>query len=206
MLQLRDDAYPHWSGRHRPALTGQGVFPRPVQERLPMWLGVGGTPASFVRAGLLGMPLMVAIIGGEPRRFRQLIDLYRQAGAQAGHAPESLLVGVHCFGFVAETDAEAADTFWPGYEQAFTSMGRERGFPPPTRAGYDASLGEHGPYFIGSPATVAAKMAALSPALGGLSRFTVQMTNAIMAPDTMLRSIELLGTEVMPRVAGTLAG
>ena len=205
MLQLRDDAYPHWSGRHRPALTGQGVFPRPVQERLPMWLGVGGTPASFVRAGLLGMPLMVAIIGGEPRRFGPLIDLYRRAGAQAGHAPESLRVGVHCFGFVGETDQEAADLFWPGYEQAFTSMGRERGFPPPTRFGYDASLGEHGPYFIGSPATVAAKMAALSPALGGLSRFTVQMTNAIMAPETMLRSIELLGTEVMPRVASTLA-
>lgn len=170
-----------------------------------MWLGVGGTPASFVRAGLLGMPLMVAIIGGDPRRFRPLIDLYRSAGAQAGHSPESLPVGVHCFGFVGETDREAADTFWPGYEQAFTSMGRERGFPPPTRRSYDASLGEHGPYFIGSPATVAEKMAALSPALGGLSRFTLQMTNAIMAPETMLRSIELLGTEVMPAVASTLA-
>ena len=206
MLLLRDEAYPHWSGRHRAALTGQGVFPRPVQDRLPMWLGVGGTPASFVRAGLLGMPLMVAIIGGDPRRFRPLIDLYRSAGAQAGHPPESLQVGVHCFGFVGETDREAADTFWPGYEQAFTSMGRERGFPPPTRRSYDASLGEHGPYFIGSPTTVAEKMAALSPALGGLSRFTLQMTNAIMAPETMLRSIELLGTEVMPAVASTLAG
>jgi len=134
-----------------------------------------------------------------------LIDLYRSAGAQAGHPPESLPVGVHCFGFVGETDREAADTFWPGYEQAFTSMGRERGFPPPTRRSYDASLGEHGPYFIGSPSTVAAKVAALSPALGGLSRFTLQMTNAIMAPETMLRSIELLGTEVMPAVASTLA-
>ncbi|HVK35616.1 MAG TPA: LLM class flavin-dependent oxidoreductase, partial [Microlunatus sp.] len=108
MLLLRDEAYPHWSGRHRAALTGQGVFPRPVQERLPLWLGVGGTPASFVRAGLLGMPLMVAIIGGDPRRFRPLIDLYRSAGAQAGHPPESLQVGVHCFGFVGETDREAA--------------------------------------------------------------------------------------------------
>src|SRR6478735_11227923 len=198
LLKLRENEQVHWSGRHRPALTGQGVYPRPVQNPLPIWLGVGGTPASFVRAGLLGMPLMVAIIGGEPRRFRPLIDLYRSAGAQAGHPPESLQVGVHCFGFVGEPDREAADTFWPGNEQAFTSMGRERGFPPPTRRAYDASLGEHGPYFIGSPTTVADKMAALSPALGGLSRFTLQMTNAIMAPETMLRSIELLGTEVMP--------
>lgn len=131
-----------------------------------MWLGVGGTPASFVRAGLLGMPLMIAIIGGDPRRFRPLVDLYRRAGAEAGHAPEALTVGVHCFGFVGDSDQQAADDFWPGYEQAFTTIGRERGFAPPTRGGYDASLGAHGPFFIGSPQTVADKIVALSPALG----------------------------------------
>lgn len=206
LLQLQQTAHPHWSGRHRAPLTGQGVFPRPVQTRLPMWLGVGGTPASFVRAGLLGMPLMIAIIGGDPRRFRPLVDLYRRAGAEAGHPPEVLRVGVHCFGFVGESDREAADDFWPGYEQAFTTIGRERGFPPPTRAGYDASLGAHGPFFIGSPQTVADKIVALSPALGGLDRFTVQMTNGIMAPQTMLRSIDLLGREVMPLVRAATAG
>jgi len=200
LLQLRSETHPHWSGRHRAPLTGQGVFPRPVQSPLPMWLGVGGTPASFVRAGLLGMPLMVAIIGGDPRRFRPLIDLYRRAGAEAGHALETLKVGVHCIGFVGETDREAADDFWPGYEQAFATVGRERGFAPPTRRDYDASITEHGPYFIGSPETVARKIVEASPALGGLSRFTVQMTNPIMAPESMLRSIELLGTEVAPRV------
>jgi len=204
LLQLRDDPHPHWSGRHRASLTGQGVYPRPVQSQLPMWLGVGGTPASFARAGFLGMPLMVAIIGGDPRRFRPLIDLYRRSGAQAGHSPESLKVGVHCFGFVGESDREAADDFWPGYERAISTVGRERGFPPPTRRDYDASLSSNGPFFIGSPETVARKIIDVSPALGGLSRFTLQMTNSIMAPETMLRSIDLLGTEVIPRVRAAM--
>lgn len=206
LLQLRDDAHPRWSGRHRAPLTGQGVFPRPAQRRLPMWLGVGGTPDSFVRAGRLGMPLMVAIIGGDPRQFAPLIDLYRRAGAEAGHSPETLQVGIHCFGFVADDDRTAADTFWPGYQEAFTQMGRERGFPPPRRGDYQATLGQHGAYFIGSPETVARKIVDVSPALGGISRFTMQMTNGIMAPDAMLRSIELLGTEVIPRVAEATAG
>jgi probable LLM family oxidoreductase len=203
ILQLRDEPHPHWQGRHRAALTGQGVYPRPVQSPLPMWIGVGGTPASFVRAGALGLPLMVAIIGGEPRRFRPLVDLYRQAGLQAGHPPETLQVGVHCFGFVAETDAQAADDFWPGYRKTMTTVGRERGFPAPTRPQYEAMRGEHGAFFIGSPETVAAKIVALSPALGGITRFTMQMTNSEMAPETMLAAIELLGTEVKPRVLAT---
>ncbi len=200
ILQLREDAHPHWQGRHRPPLTGQGVYPRPVQSPLPMWIGVGGTPSSFVRAGALGLPLMVAIIGGEPRRFRPLVDLYRKAGRQAGHAPETLKVGVHCFGFVGESDEQAADDFWPGYRNTMTTVGRERGFAPPTRPQYEAMRGEHGAFFIGSPETVARKIVALSPALGGISRFTMQMTNSIMAPATMLRAIELLGREVKPRV------
>lgn len=126
ILQLREDEHPHWEGRHRPALSGQGVYPRPAQPRLPMWIGVGATPASFVRAGRLGLPLMVGIIGGEPRRFRPLIDLYREAGAQAGHAPEALQVGIHCFGFVGDTDQQAADDFWPGYENTMKTVGQER--------------------------------------------------------------------------------
>ena len=119
---------------HRPALTGQGVYPRPVQNPLPIWVGVGGTPESFVRAGLLGLPLMVAIIGGQPRQFAPLIDLYRRAGAQAGHAPEALQVGLHVFGYVGDSVKSAADTIYPGWHQMFTQVSRERGFPTPTRA------------------------------------------------------------------------
>src|SRR5881296_3949953 len=115
LLKIRENEHVHWSGRHRPALTGQGVYPRPVQDQLPIWLGVGGTPQSFVRAGRLGLPLMVAIIGGETRRFRPLIDLYREAGKAAGHPPEKLKVGLHSPGYVAETTEEAADDYFPGF-------------------------------------------------------------------------------------------
>src|SRR5881409_4456890 len=118
LLKIRDNEHVHWSGRHRPPLTGQGVYPRPLQKPLPIWLGVGGTPESFVRAGALGLPLMVAIIGGETRRFRPLVDLYREAGRRAGYAPEQLKVGVHSLGYVAPTTQEAADDFFPGYARA----------------------------------------------------------------------------------------
>src|SRR5947209_6763358 len=138
LLELRDDAHPHWSGRHRAPLTGQGVFPRPQQPVLPIWLGVGGTPSSFVRAGALGLPLMVAIIGGPPRRFRSLIDLYRETGRRAGHPAEQLKVGAHLIGFVGDTDEQAAEDFYPGYAEMFTRIGRERGFAPVTRASYEA--------------------------------------------------------------------
>src|ERR1700692_451618 len=127
LLRIRDNEHVHWSGRHRPALTGQGVYPRPVQHPLPIWLGVGGTPQSFARAGALGLPLMVAIIGGEPRRFRPLIDLYRETGKQHGYSPDRLKVGVHALGYVAETTQEAADEFFPGYARAVTDVGKERG-------------------------------------------------------------------------------
>lgn len=205
ILQLREESHPHWNGRHRAPLTGQGVYPRPVQSPLPMWIGVGGTPESFVRAGTLGLPLMVAIIGGQPRQFRSLIDLYRQAGAKAGHAPEVLRVGIHCFGFVGESDAQAADDFWPGYEAMMTNASRERGFAMPTRRQYEAMRGEYGALFVGSPETVATKILGLSSDLGGIVRFTMQMTNSIMAPDAMLRAIALLGSEVKPRVLSELA-
>ena len=145
----------HWYGRVRPALPGQGVYPRPVQNPLPIWLGVGGTPQSFARAGALGLPLMIAIIGGEPRRFRPLIDLYRETGRQYGHSPDRLKVGVHALGYVAETTQEAADEFFPGYARAFTDVGKERGWPPVTRAAFDAQRGPHGALLIGNPEEVA---------------------------------------------------
>src|SRR6202163_1800519 len=125
LLKIREHTHVHWSGQHRAALTGQGVYPRPLQNPLPVWLGVGGTPASFVRAGTLGLPLMVAIIGGEPARFRPLIDLYRESGRHAGHPPENLIVGLHSLGYVAENSARAADDFFPGYAQSFSEIGKE---------------------------------------------------------------------------------
>jgi alkanesulfonate monooxygenase SsuD/methylene tetrahydromethanopterin reductase-like flavin-dependent oxidoreductase (luciferase family) len=119
LLKIRASTHVHWSGKHRAALTGQAIYPRPLQDPLPIWVGVGGTPESFVRAGMLGLPLMVAIIGGEPRRFRPLIDLYRGAGRRAGHSPERLTVGLHSVGFLADTTDEAAEIFFPGYAHIY---------------------------------------------------------------------------------------
>jgi probable LLM family oxidoreductase len=201
LLKIRDSEHVRWSGRHRPALTGQGVYPRPVQDPLPIWVGVGGTPESFVRAGLLGLPLMVAIIGGEPRRFGPLVDLYRRAGAEAGHAPADLKVGLHVFGYVGESVRAASDTIYPGWHEMFTKVSRERGFPPPTRASFDATSGPDGAFFLGDPETVATKLRRVSDQLGGVDRVSLQMTNPRLAHADLLRGIELLGTEVAPKVA-----
>jgi probable LLM family oxidoreductase len=201
LLRIRESEHVTWSGRHRPALTGQGVYPRPVQDPLPIWVGVGGSPESFARAGLLGLPLMVAIIGGEPRQFGPLIDLYRRAGAQAGHAPEALQVGLHVFGFVAESTQAASDTIYPGWHEMFTKVSRERGFAQPTRAQFDATSGPNGAFFMGDPDTVAAKIVRVSEQLGGVDRISLQMTNPRLGHADLLRGIELLGTEVVPRVA-----
>ncbi|HEY5049586.1 MAG TPA: LLM class flavin-dependent oxidoreductase [Acidothermaceae bacterium] len=201
LLKIRDDVHVTWSGRHRAALTGQGVYPRPVQNPLPIWVGVGGTPESFVRAGLLGLPLMVAIIGGEPRRFAPLVDLYRRAGAEAGHDPEHLQVGLHVFGFVADSVRSASDTIYPGWHQMFTRASQERGFAPPTRAQFDATSGPDGAFFLGDPDTVATKLRRISAQLGGVDRVSMQMTNPRLAHADLLRGIELLGTKVAPQVA-----
>ena len=205
LLKIRDDTHVTWTGRYRPPLTGQGVYPRPQQARLPIWVGVGGTPASFARAGTLGLPLMVAIIGGEFRRFRPLVELYRQAGQRAGHAPEALRVGVHAFGFVSQTSARARDAFFPGWAHMFTTIGRERGWAPATRQQFDALCGPAGAYLIGDPETVAEKVLAASEALGGISRLTFQMSSALSDHAAMLSSIELLGTKVAPVVRAASA-
>jgi probable LLM family oxidoreductase len=201
LLRIRETPQVTWSGRHRPPLTGQAVYPRPVQERLPIWVGVGGTPESFARAGALGLPLMVAIIGGEPHRFRPLIDLYRVTGQRFGHPPERLAVGLHCFGFVADSAEAAADAFYPGWAEMFTKVSRERGFAPPTRAQFDATRGPRGAFFVGDAQTVATKALAVSEVLGGVDRIALQMTNPRLAHEDLLRSIELLGTSVVPLVA-----
>jgi probable LLM family oxidoreductase len=201
LLKIRDSERVTWSGRHRPALTGQGIYPRPVQNPLPIWVGVGGTPESFVRAGLLGLPLMVAIIGGEPRRFAPLVDLYRRAGAEAGHSPEDLQVGLHLFGYVGENLKSASDTIYPGWHHMFTQASRERGFAPPTRAQFDATSGPDGAFVLGDPDTVATKLRRVSEQLGGINRISMQMTNTKLSHTDLLSGIELLGTEVVPRVA-----
>jgi probable LLM family oxidoreductase len=198
LLKLRDQTHVHWSGRHRAALTGQGVYPRPVQNPLPVWLGVGGTPSSFARAGRLGLPLMVAIIGGEPHRFRPMVDLYRDAGAKAGHSPDQLKVGIHALGYVASTDAQAADDFFPGYAKAFTEIGRERGWPPVTRAHFDALLKPKGALIVGSPQTAIEKLHHYSNALGGINRLSFQMSVAGVPHEKMLRSIEFIGKQIVP--------
>jgi len=200
LLALRENERVHWSGRFRAPLTGQGVYPRPLQDPLPVWLGVGGTPESFVRAGSLGLPLMIAIIGGETRRFRPLVDLYREAGRRAGHPAEHLKVGVHAIGYVAPTTQAAIDEFYPGYAHMFTEAGKERGWPPVTRAHFDALRGTHGALLVGSPAEVAEKIARQSEALGGLSRVSLQMSVAAMPHERLMRATELLGSAVAPQV------
>src|SRR5438309_6614519 len=147
LLKIRANEHVHWSGKHRARLTGQGVYPRPVQSPLPIWLGVGGTPQSFARAGALGLPLMVAIIGGETRRFRPLIDLYRETGKRFGHPPDRLKVGVHALGYVAPTQ-QARDDFFPGYARAVASVAKERGWPAVTRADFDAQLTPEGALLV----------------------------------------------------------
>ena len=204
LLKIRDNEHVHWSGKHRAPLTGQGVYPRPLQNPLPVWLGVGGTPESFVRAGVLGLPLMVAIIGGETHRFRPLVDLYREAGKRAGHPPGQLKVGVHALGYVAETTQQAADDFFPGYARTFTEAGKERGWPPVTRAHFDSLLSPKGALLVGNPEEVAEKIARQSEALGGISRITFQMSVASLSHAKLMRAIELLGSRVAP-VTGRMA-
>jgi probable LLM family oxidoreductase len=204
LLAIRENTHVKWSGKHRAPLTGQPVYPRPLQDPLPIWVGVGGTPTSFVRAGMLGLPLMVAIIGGEPKRFRPLVDAYREAGRRAGH-PEKLTVGLHSIGFLADTTQQAADDFYPGYAHTFTEIGKERGWPPTTRAQFDAVRGPTGALLIGDAETVAEKILYDNKVLGGISRITFQMGVSTLPHHKMLRAIEILGTRVAPIVRKELA-
>jgi probable LLM family oxidoreductase len=204
LLKIRENEHVHWSGKHRADLTGQGVYPRPVQNPLPIWLGVGGTPQSFARAGALGLPLMVAIIGGEPRRFRPLIDLYRETGKRHGYSPDRLKVGVHSLGYVAPTTQEAADDFYPGYARAVASVAKERGWAPMTRAGFDAQRGPQGALLIGDPGEIVKKIVRHNEALGGISRITFQMNAASLPHAKMMRAIEAIGTLVAPAVRDIL--
>lgn len=200
LLKIRDSEFVTWSGKFRPALRNQPVYPRPTQEKLPIWLGVGGTPQSFVRAGTLGLPLMVAIIGGETHRFRPLVDLYREAGKKAGHSPEQLQVGLHSLGYVANTTEEAIEGFYPGYAASMTEVGKERGWPPMTRERFYSQMGPTGALLVGSVEEVAEKVLRHAESLGGISRLTFQMDSAELSHEKLMESIGLIGTKLKPLV------
>ena len=205
LLKIRESEHVRWSGKHRAPLSGQGVYPRPLQDPLPIWVGVGGTPESFVRAGALGLPLMVAIIGGETRRFRPLVNLYREAGRRAGFSPDQLKVGVHSLGYVAESSRQAADDFFPGYARAFSSIGKERGWGPITRAQFEAQLTPNGALLVGNPDEVAAKIMRHSEALGGISRLTFMMNGSSLSHTNLMSAIELIADRVAPVVREKVA-
>ena len=200
LLNIRDNEVVNWAGKFRPDLVEQAVYPRPIQEPLPIWVGVGGTPESFVRAGVLGLPLMIAIIGGETHRFAPLVELYRNAGEKAGHDPEKLKVGVHSLGYVAETREQAIKEFFPGYAEMFTKIGRERGWPPVTMSHFESQIGPTGALVVGNVEEVAEKVLRHSEALGGLSRFSFQLDVAGLSHQQLIKAIELIGTKVSPLV------
>ena len=200
LLKLRAEETIDWCGRFRPPLVKQAVYPRPVQDPIPIWLGVGGTPNSFVRAGRLGLPLMIAIIGGETRRFRPMVDLYRESGLKAGHAEEKLKVGIHSLGYVANSREEAVEDFYPGYAETFTRIGKERGWPPTRREHFNSQIGPTGALLVGHWEEVVEKIQRHSEALGGICRLTFQMNVAALPHSKLLQSIELIGNEVAPVV------
>ena len=200
LLKLRAEETIDWCGRFRPPLVKQAVYPRPVQDPIPIWLGVGGTPNSFVRAGRLGLPLMIAIIGGETRRFRPMVDLYRESGLKAGQAEEKLKVGIHSLGYVANSREEAVEDFYPGYAETFTRIGKERGWPPTRREDFNSQIGPTGALLVGHWEEVAEKIQRHSQALGGICRLTFQMNVAALPHSKLLQSIELIGNEVAPVV------
>jgi probable LLM family oxidoreductase len=213
LLALRDSERVTWSGRHRPALDDAGVYPRPLQNPLPVWIAVGGTPASVARAGMLGLPVMIAIIGGAPARFAPLVELYRRAVAQGeasadrparpagGHA--GIALGTNSHTYVAATSQRAADEFYPPYAQMMNRIGRERGWPPMTRAHFDAGCGPEGHLLVGSPQQVAEKILS-QHALFAHDRFLAHISVGALPHERALRATELFGTEVAPIVRAAL--
>jgi probable LLM family oxidoreductase len=204
LLALREAEHVTWSGRHRPPLDGAGVYPRPLQDPLPVWIAVGGTPQSVDRAAVLGLPLAVAIIGGAPERFAPLVDLYRDAARRAGRDPAALPVGINSHGFVAPTTQDAADRYFPAYASMMTRIGRERGWPAMTRAQFDALREPRGSLVVGSPREVTEKIL-LQHEIFGHQRFLAQLSVGDLPHRDVLRAIELLGTEVAPAVREEVA-
>jgi probable LLM family oxidoreductase len=203
LLELRASQHVTWSGRHRAPLDGQGVYPRPLQEPLPVWIAVGGTPQSLVRAGALGLPMALAIIGGEPERFAPFAELHRRAAEEAGHPAPALSINSH--GFIADSSQAASDEAFVAHKTVMDRIGRERGWPPMTRAQFDASTAPRGANFVGSPQQVVEKIL-FQHEIFGHQRFLVQFSVGTLPHASIMRSIELLGTEVAPVVRKELEG
>lgn len=200
LLKLRDAEHITWSGRHRAALTGQGVYPRPAQKRIPVWLAVGGTPQSAVRAGTLGLPMALAIIGGLPERFAPFVEVYREAGRRAGHAPSELKLGINSHGYIAEQSQAAADEFFAPMSEVMNRIGAERGWPPLSRSQYDHSLELRQHLFVGSPNQIVDKIL-FQKEVFDHDRFLLQ-SSGVIPHDKMMKSIELFGTKVKPQLLG----
>ena len=204
LLKLREAERVTWSGKHRAPLDGVGVYPRPIQDPLPVWIAVGGTPQSVVRAAVLGLPLAIAIIGGQPERFAPLARLYRDAASQAGHDPARLPISINSHAYVAETSQQASDEYFPTYSAMMNRIGRERGWSAMTRGQFEAGRSPRGALVIGSPVEVAEKIL-FQQELFGHQRFMAQISVGTMAHDKVMRAIELFGTEVAPAVRKELS-
>jgi len=204
LLRIREGERVTWSGRHRAALEDAGVWPRPVQDPLPVWVAVGGSPQSVVRAGALGLPVTIAIIGGQLERFAPLVELYREAVAHAGHPADRARVAINTHAFVGATTAEADSAFAAPYLAMMNRIGRERGWPPSGRPQYEALRSAHGALNVGSPAEVAEKIL-LGRELFGNDRYIGQMSVGAVAHRDVLRSMERFGTEVAPLVRAEVA-
>lgn len=204
LLEIRRAEYVTWSGKHRPPLTGQGVYPRPVQDPLPVWIAVGGTPESAARAGRLGLPLALGIIGGLPERFAGLVDLYRRAAEHAGHDRDRLALSINSHGLIADDAQTAADLAFPSYKQVMDKIGRERGWTPLSRAQFDQSRTVRGANFIGSPDEIIEKIL-FQHGIFGHQRLLLQFSVGTLPHDAVMRSIELFGTRVAPVVREEIA-
>ncbi len=204
LMKLRESERITWSGEHRAPLTGQGVYPRPYQEKLPIWVAVGGTPESVVRAGTLGLPLALAIIGGMPERFAPLVDLYHRAAQHAGHDPAKLQVSINSHGFIADTARQAIDESFPSVQMVMNRIGRERGWPPMTKDQYEASAALRGANFVGSPDQIIEKIL-FQHEIFGHDRLLIQLSVGTMPHHQIMHAIELLGTKVEPVVRAEIA-
>ncbi|WP_409290821.1 LLM class flavin-dependent oxidoreductase [Peribacillus sp. SCS-37] len=204
LLTLQKSEYVSWSGKHRAAINNLGVYPRPVQDPLPVWIGSGGNSQSVIRAGLMGLPLVLAIIGGRPVQFAPLVQLYKKAAAQAGHDPAKLLIASHSHGFIAEDDKTAADKFFAPTQQVMNVLGRERGWGHYDRATFDAARSFEGALYVGNPETVAQKIIHLRKNVG-ITRFMLHVPVGSMPHEDVMMAIELLGKKVAPLVREEVA-
>jgi probable LLM family oxidoreductase len=204
LIKLREDTHVTWRGQHRPSLNNLGVYPRPLQDPLPIWVGVGGTPESVVRAASRGLPMALAIIGGMPERFAPFLELYRQASAQYGFDPSTIPLSINSHGFIADTRQAAIDESFPAVQVVMNKIGRERGWAPMRREQYEASAELRGANFVGSPDDVIEKVL-FQHSIFGHQRLLLQLSVGSIAHDKLMHAIELLGTKVAPVVREEIA-